>query len=469
MTLECLASMNWKHGLLFATIALSMFLDGLDGSIVNVALPSIAEDFGISASDTSWVITVYYLMMAGLILIFGRLADKGDIKKILISGMAVFIIGSFFCGLSPSLPVLLVFRAVQGVGAAMLASSAVMLGVKFLPREKLGTAMSIVVLGTSFGVALGPSLGAVLTHAISWHWIFFINVPIGIVAMIIAMKAVPKDKGLEPGDLDLPGSIILFAAIVTGLFAIERIPSAGITTSSIVSLILCVILFAVFVRYERGRPSPVLELKLFRNRNFDLACMAYVLVNLGIMGVYYLVPFYLQNARGFSTLESGLLLSLQAVSMVVCCIYVGKRSDKSGDRPFAMLSCVIMIVFMLIAYSFTADTPVWVIALAILILGSVWGVGGGPMGARMVDTLPEEDKGSGSSMITFTMYFSSALGTALFAGLFSLGTGTSESISDVSTDVFMDGFSFCMILATLIAVGALYCSWAVRTDRSAEE
>lgn len=460
--------MNWKHGLLLATIALSMFLDGLDGSIVNVALPSIADDFGISASDTSWVITVYYLMMAGLILIFGRLCDKGDLKKILLSGMCVFVVGSFLCGISPSLTVLLICRAVQGIGAAMLASSAVMLGVKFLPREKLGVAMSVVVLGTSFGVALGPSLGAVLTHVASWHWIFFINVPIGLAAILIAYKAVPKDKGLAAGDLDLKGSVLLFAAIVLGLFAIERVPSSGITTASIVSIIGCIVLFAVFVRYERGRASPVLELKLFRNKNFDLACMAYVFVNLGIMGVYYLVPFYLQNARGLSTLESGLVLSLQAVSMMICCLIVGKRSDKSGDRPFAIMSCILMIIFMLVAYSFTADTAVWVVAASILLLGSVWGIGGGPMGARMVDTLPEKDKGSGSSMITFTMYFSSALGTALFAGLFGFGTGTSESISEVSTDVFMDGFSFCMVLATLLAVCALLCTLAVRTDRGGD-
>lgn len=460
--------MNWKHSLLFATIALSMFLDGLDGSIVNVALPSIASDFGISASDTSWVITVYYLMMAGLILIFGRLADKGDIKRILLSGMAVFVIGSFLCGLSTSLTMLLVFRAVQGVGAAMLASSAVMLGVKFLPREKLGVAMSVVVLGTSFGTALGPSLGAVLTHAASWHWIFFINVPIGIVAILIASKAVPRDKGLERGDLDLLGSILLFAAIIFGLFAIERIPSSGVTAATIASLVLCIIVFAVFVRYERGRSSPVLELRLFRNRDFDLTSLAYVFVNLGIMGVYYLVPFYLQDAREMSTLESGLVLSLQSISMIVCCLLVGRRSGRGMDRRFAMLSCMIMIMYMLMAYTFSTTTPAWFIALSILVLGSVWGIGGGPMGARMVESLPEADKGSGSSMITFTMYFSSALGTALFAGLFSLGSGASESISEVSSDVFLDGFAFCMIIAVLIGIAALACSWAVRSGGDAE-
>lgn len=461
--------MNWKHLLIFATIALSMFLDGLDGSIVNVALPSIAEDFGISASDTSWVITVYYLMMAGLILVFGRLCDKGAIKTILIAGMATFVAGSLFCGISTSLALLLVFRAVQGVGAAMLASSAVMLGVKFLPREKLGLAMSLVVLGTSFGVAVGPSMGAVLTELISWHWIFFINVPIGLAAIVIAHVAIPKDEGLKQGDVDLVGSVILFAGITSGLYALERMPSVGITAGGLVALAACLVLMCLFVRYEKGRAATVMDLGLFRNRNYDIACLAYIFVNMGIMGVYYLIPFYIQDALGLTTLECGMILSLQAVSMVACCLVVGRLSDRKGDRPFAIAACAIMTMFMVLGCFFELDTPLWFLVASILLLGSIWGVGGGPMGARMVDALSEKDKGSGSSMITFIMYFSSALGTAVFAGLFSFGAGSSVSISEVSADVFMDGFGFCMIVAVLISLAALVCSWMVKVDRGGSE
>ncbi len=453
------------HGLLLATIAISMFLDGLDGTIVNVALPDIAESFGIGTGDTSWVVTVYFLVMAGLILVFGRICDMGALKKVLVSGMAIFTFGSLMCGLSSAFPMLLAFRAVQGVGAAMLASSAVMLGVKYLPKEKIGVAMALVVLGTSLGVAVGPTLGAVLTELISWHWIFFINVPIGIIAILLAHRAVQPDEGLEEGDLDLPGSAMLFAAIVLGLFAIERMPSEGLNAAGIASIVGCIVLMAVFLHYEKGKASPVLKTSLFRNRGFDTAILAYIAVNMCLMGMVYLMPFFLRKVAGLETLESGLLLSMQAVSMIICCLLVGRKSDILGDRPFAIISCIILLAFTLVAMTWGPESSLLLIGISLFVGGCVWGVGGGPMGARIVNTLPDEDRGSGSSMISFIMYFSSALGTALIAGLFGFGSGAgSGSISDVPVGTFMDGFTFCMGVCIVLALIALASSWVLRSD-----
>lgn len=454
---------NGGHGLLLATIAISMFLDGLDGTIVNVALPEIADSYGIGVGDTSWVITVYYLMMAGLILVFGRICDMGAIKRILVIGMAVFTLGSLCCGLSPSLAFLLASRAFQGIGAAMIASSAVMLGVKYLPREKLGLGMSLVVMGSSLGVAVGPTLGAILTEYFSWHWIFFINVPVGIVAILLATRAVPRDTGLSKGDLDAVGSALLFGAIVLGLFVIERAPSSGFNTLSLLALVGCAILFAVFLLYEMGRASPVLNMRLFRNRNYDKATVAYVIVNMVIMGLFYLVPFLLQGPIGMSTLECGLLLSLQSVSMIVCCIFVGRLSERGLDRTFSTVACILLLAFVLLGLGITTDTPVWYFGVCLLVLGSVWGVGGGPMGTRMVNTLEDADRGSGSSMVSFSMYFSSALGTALFAGLFGFGSG--GSVSEAVGEEFLDGFAFCLLFSVILCVVAIYLSWSLREGR----
>ena len=195
--------------LLLVTIGFAMILDGLDGTIVNVALPEIAESYGIGTSGTSWVLTF---------------------------GFLVFVLGSFLCGISPSLGVLLASRAIQGVGAAMLAASATMLGVKFMPKERIGVALSLVVLGGSVGAALGPALGAVLTSIGSWHWIFFINVPLGLIAFFIARKAVPDDTGFDKSSFDLKGSVLLFIALVMGLYVVESLPSHGFTTTSPVSI-----------------------------------------------------------------------------------------------------------------------------------------------------------------------------------------------------------------------------------------
>lgn len=442
--------------LLLVTIGLALFLDGLDGTIVNVALPEIAESYGIGTSGTSWVVTIYFLMMAGLILVFGRVCDKGGIKKVLIAGFAVFVIGSFLCGIAPNLSVLLVSRAIQGVGAAMLAASAVMLGVKFLPKNRMGIALALVTLGSSVGAALGPALGAVLTELASWHWIFFINVPIGIIALVIAKKAVPADTGFDRSAFDVKGAILLFAALVMGLYTVEAVPSHGFTTLSMVTLVLFIILFAVFVVYERKVESPVLNLKLFRNRGFDLAIVGFLLVNVIYMGSLYLIPFFMRVDLGFSTLESGMYLMIPAIFSLILCLWVGKVSATRGNRVFSIISCVVVVLYTVVALFFDRDMSLIVLVVGLALMGSIYGFGGGPLGGRLIDNVPDEDRGSGSSMLSFVIYFSGALGTALFSGLFNLGSGGGgSSMSNLDPDVFLDGFVFTMTVALVLAVIAL--------------
>ena len=172
--------------LLFATIALAAFVDGLDGTIVTTVLPEIAEDLGIGAADSSWVITIYFLMMAGLILIFGKISDRGALKAVIVGGFAVFGIGSLLCAFSDSFWTMLAFRALQGVGGGMLSASGIMIAVKHLPKGLTALGLSISVLGYSVGGALGPVLGGVLTESLDWGWIFLFNVPIGVAGAFLA-------------------------------------------------------------------------------------------------------------------------------------------------------------------------------------------------------------------------------------------------------------------------------------------
>ena len=214
-----------RQWLLLVVIALALFLDGLDGTIVNVVLPDIAADMNIGLGTTSWVVTVYFLVI-------GKIADSGAIKRLFVSGLLIFALSSLACGLSFSLEVLLVFRAVQGVGAAMMATTAFMVCVKFLPRRMTAFALSVSILGTSLGAAVGPTLGSVLAEMMSWHLVFFINVPIGIVAAAIAVRAVPKDTGFQSPGFDVRGAALLFVMMVTGLYVVESSPSHGFGTLS---------------------------------------------------------------------------------------------------------------------------------------------------------------------------------------------------------------------------------------------
>ena len=332
------------HIPLLVTIALGMFLDGLDGTIVNVALPDISESFGMDSSLSSWIVTVYFLVLAGLVLIFGKLCDSGAIKKIIIAGFLVFSLASLACGLSEDIVVLLAARAVQGVGASMLAASSVMLSVKFLPSHMTSFGLGVGLLGSSIGAAIGPALGGVLAETLSWHWVFFINVPVGIVAAVIAHRAIPADTGFDRSAFDYKGSVLLFLSLVTGLYALESFPSHGVTTATVVSLVLFVVLFSVFVLYERRISIPVLNLKVFRSGRFVAVSVSFLIMNACYMGCLYLLPYYMRMELGFDTIMCGLFLLVAAVMTLIFCLKVGKMADMRGNRPFVIAGCFLRVV-----------------------------------------------------------------------------------------------------------------------------
>ena len=292
--------------LLLSVAAVALFLDGLDGTIVNVVLPDMAKDFGTDTSATSWVVTAYYVMMAGLILIFGKVCDAGALKRVFTLGLVVFAVGSLACGLSGTLSVMLVSRVVQGIGAAMLASSAFMVGIRYLPKSMSGFVLSVSVLGIAVGSAAGPLLGAVLAEFSSWHMVFLINVPIAAVAAVVAVRVVPSDAGFSGRGFDLSGAALLFVALVCGLYVLESSPSHGFDTVSIACTAVFLVCISLFVLNERRATDPVIKFRLFRSRGLLSAMALLTIVNMCYLGCLYLLPYYLSTVMGLGPLETGL-------------------------------------------------------------------------------------------------------------------------------------------------------------------
>lgn len=454
--------------MLFVVMAMAFFLDGLDGTIVTIALPEIGKSFAMTTGEASWIVTVYFMMMAGLILVFGKIADNGAIKKILVTGFVVFALSSLACGLSDSIAVLLISRAVQGIGSAMLAATGIMLSVKFFPVDKRNFAMSLTVLGSALGAAFGPALGGVLTQYLSWHWIFFINVPVGIICAYFAIKAVPSDEAYAKCGFDKIGSVLLFISIVCGLYSLETIPSNGFTAVSTVALIVFVILFPLFIIYEKRVIAPVLDLGLFRILKFDGAVIAFIIVNLCTMGTLYLAPFMLNIEMGYDSIQSGMIILIQAVVTLILCVPVGRISDMHGTRVLATIGCSFLVAASLL-FAFTNNgTGLLFVVIDLMFFGAVWGFCGGSVGPRLVETVPKEKAGSASSLLSFFVYFGSALGTALFSALFGIGSGAPGcSIADLSSEVFMKGFVFVMIISAVLALIAAMISWSIRTEANA--
>jgi MFS family permease len=177
--------------LLLIAATIGMLLDGLDGSIVNVVLPQISGSFGIDTGTVSWVVINYLLMMAGLILVFGKVAERGLLRKIFLGGLLIFTLGSAACGLSPDFEILLASRIFQGIGAAMIAAAAPLLCVTYLQKNMLGMSLGAMTMASSIGFAAGPAIGGFLTHYLSWHWVFLINIPIGLLALPFAHHVIP--------------------------------------------------------------------------------------------------------------------------------------------------------------------------------------------------------------------------------------------------------------------------------------
>ncbi len=315
------------YGLLILAISLAIFMSSIDGTIVNIALPTISESFDISTSTVSWVATAYLLVMAGCVLIFGKISDIIGFKRIFLSGFVVFTVGSFACGFLPDLlnsfASLVGSRVFQGVGGAMITAIAPAMITAFIPMKMKGKAMGIIMTVAALGMAIGPTVGGVLTQYLSWHWIFFINVPIGIVALLLGAKVIPstitgKDRDLS--GFDKKGGILIFVGLASLLFAI----SEGQESPAIIAtMIIAVFSLAYFSWNELKVPEPLLELRLFQNRNFLLANLIMVLVFLSFSGINYLLPFYLEYVQGFDSSTAGLILTSLSFAMMISGLLAG--------------------------------------------------------------------------------------------------------------------------------------------------
>ena len=452
-----------------ALIVLATVVDGMDASIVNVVLPDISRELGMSVSSSAFVSVAYLIPIAGLCLAFSKLAERADIRRMFLVGTAVFSLASLGCSVSSSDAMLVLMRFVQGIGATFMVATTPIMVVRLLPEDHRGRGMGAIAAGSGISVIIGPTVGGLIGDVLSWHWVFFINVPVGIVAAVIAHKAIPADTGFDRSAFDYKGSALLFLSLVTGLYALESFPSHGVTTMTVVSLVLFVILFSLFVAYERRLTLPVLNLRVFRSGRFVAVSVSFLVMNACYMGCLYLLPYFMRVELGFDTIMCGLFLLVAALMTLIFCLKVGKMADMRGNRPFVIAGCLLMVVAMAVFSIMDASMPTWVLIVGLALLGTMWGVAGGPIGSRLIDNVPRDQRGSGSALLSFFIYFGSALGTALFAGLFGFGSAAAgQPIADLDPAVFMDGFGFAMTFGVAIAAIALILSWVVNEEKRSE-
>jgi len=335
------------------------FMVLLDGNIVNVSLPYIAKYFNIGTSYVVQITLVYLLILSGVMIIVGKLADRTGLKKIFIWGFVIFTISSLLCGLSPYFSILILARAIQAVGGAMLFSTAVALIPKFIPAEKRGWGFGILSPINSLGLLVGAPLGGLITDFLNWHWIFLVNVPIGIIAIIVAKKVIPDDTILKDDQRNKPrfdylGSILSFLGLTLLVFFLNQGRKIGWTSPIVIGgLGTAILLLVLFYLREKKAPDPVLELTIFKNKNFSLGILASFL-GFGLMtGSSVLMPFYLTYILHISVAQSGFILMTFALIFSILSPVTGRLSDHisktrltSAGMVLAIISCLFFLFFL---------------------------------------------------------------------------------------------------------------------------
>lgn len=451
---------------LIIAISLATFMASLDGTIVNIALPTISESFSLSSSAVSWVATIYLLVMAGCVLIFGKISDLIGFKRIFLTGFIIFTIGSFLCGFLPDLTgsflTLIGSRAFQGVGGAMITAIAPAMVTAFIPMNMKGKAMGIIMTMAGLATAIGPTVGGFLTQYLSWHWIFFINVPVGIIALLLGLRVIPGQPSHQTLEVfDRIGAGLIFVGLAFLLYGFSEGTNLGWTSPVIIgSLGLAVVLLGLFVWKELHIQNPILEIRLFHDKNFLLINLVIFLVFFSFSGVNYLLPFYLEYVGGYSTSEAGLILTALSVAMMVAGIIAGVLYNHLGGRILSIIAAVVLLIGYFLITHLRIYTPTIFVTVCLLCIGFGLGLIITPISNMIMTSASKKYQGMVSSLTSLERFAPMTIGIAIYNVIFIQGMTTIAAHYDITKNapveiqmkVLTAGFDLAFLLSFIIGI-----------------
>jgi EmrB/QacA subfamily drug resistance transporter len=437
-------------------LCLGMLMIILDATIVNVALPSIQDDLGFSQSDLAWVVNAYLIPFGGLLLLSGRVGDLIGSKRVFMAGLGLFVAASALCGLAQSQGMLIGARFLQGIGGAL--TSAVILGMIVTmfpePREQ-AKAIGVYSFVASAGASIGLLAGGVLTEAINWHWIFFVNLPFGALTAIFAYRLIENYEGigLRKG-ADVPGAILITTSLMLGIYTIIEATDYGWGSTRTLALgAIALGLMAAFVARQATARTPLIPLGIFRNRNVTGANAIQVLMVAGMYGVFFLGALYMQGVLGYSAIEVGLAFLPVAALIGVFSVGVTDRLvNRFGARTPLIAGLVLVAVGLLLFTQVPVDGVYATDMLPTMIL---LGIGAGLVFPSVVtlamSSATPEDAGLASGLTNTTLQVGGALGLAILATLSTTRTENLIAEGASQASALVDGYQ----LAYFVAVGLL--------------
>jgi EmrB/QacA subfamily drug resistance transporter len=401
-----------------AAVAMSIFLATIDGSIVNVALPTLVRDLNTDFATIQWVVLSYLLTMATLLLSIGRLGDMIGKKPIYNAGFVVFTIGSVLCGLAPTVYWLIAYRVLQAVGAAMTLALGPAIITEAFPGKERGKALGLVGTIVSLGVIVGPTAGGLIIEAVSWHWIFFVNLPVGIIGTWMAWRFVPNFKPVGRQKFDYWGASSLFISLLALLLALTLGQQLGFGDTRISLLFgVWLIFLIIFLFIESRVRQPMIDLRIFRNSLFSVNLVTGFITFLAISGVFILMPFYLENVLGYNTRQMGLLLAVVPIGLGSFAPVAGALSDRLGTRPITVLGLTVLLIGYYAITGLSSETTTWGYILRLLPIGIGMGIFQSPNNSAIMGSVPRERLGIASGLLSITRTLGQTVGIAILGAL----------------------------------------------------
>jgi EmrB/QacA subfamily drug resistance transporter len=435
-------------------IGTGSFMSAIDGSVVNTVLPVLRAAFHSNVTTIEWVVTVYLLVLTGLLLTFGRLGDLNGHRMIYIWGFGLFIISSALCGLAWSAEVLVTFRGIQAVGGAMLASNSPAIVTDNFPAEQRGRAFGLVSTMTYLGLTVGPSLGGWLADALGWRAVFYINVPVGLLALALALIFIPKDAPSDSGKrFDVAGAVVFLAALIMLLLGLNQGADWGWTSLRVLGLLIGATVFmGVFILVERRSKDPLLDLSLFSVPLFSTSAASAILNYICVYSIIFLMPFYLIQGRGLTPAQAGLLLTVEAVLMAITAPLSGLISDRIGSRRPGMLGMGILAAGLFLLSRLGADSSLKLAALGLAVAGAGTGIFISPNTSALMGSAPKVRQGIASGVLASARNFGMVLGVGLAGAIFTthLAQHTPES--------FYTGIEYGFLASAIVAVVGILLS-----------
>lgn len=445
-----------------------MLMIVIDATIVNVALPTIKDDLGFSQNDLAWVVNAYLVPYGGLLLLSGRLGDLAGQRRIFLYGLAVFTLASLWCALAGSQEMLIAARFVQGIGGAMTAAVILGMIVSMFPEQReQAKALGVFAFVASAGGSLGLLVGGALTEAINWHWIFAVNIPIGIVTAWLAIRLIDERPGLGlDRGADLPGAAVLTAGLMLGVFAIVGVVDHGwgsFRTAGLGAISLALI--AAFVVRQARIENPLMPLRLFRSRNVVGANLIQALMIAGMFGMFFLGALYLEAILGYGPFEVGLAFLPSTLAMAFMSLKVSDRiSMRYGPRT-TLIPALVLIGAGLLLFARTSTTGDYAgeILAPMVLMGLGAGLGFPALMMLAMSGATPEDSGLASGLVNTSLEVGAAIGLAVLATLSTERTRSLLDDGEARLAALNAGYHLAYFVgAALIAVALAVAIWVLK-------